>query len=86
MDILSSIGSSEIIVILLVALIAIGPGKIVQFSQNLGKVSRNLKKISSDLTTSVMREVERETNQGKAKQTSANPAKIQDTTSEDRTT
>lgn len=46
--------------ILLVAIIVIGPNKIAEFGKTLGNVSRNLKKASSDFTTSITREIEEE--------------------------
>ena len=46
--------------ILLVAIIVIGPNKIVEFGKTLGNVSRNIKKASTDFTTNLNREIELE--------------------------
>jgi Sec-independent protein translocase protein TatA len=59
-DILSSIGTQEILMILLVAILVIGPNKIASFGKTLGNVSRNLKKASTDFTTNLSREIEEE--------------------------
>lgn len=60
MDIFSSIGTQEILMILLVAILIIGPNKIASFGRTLGNISRNLKKASMDFTTSINREIEEE--------------------------
>ena len=67
MDIFSSIGMQEILMILLVAMLVIGPNKIADFGKTLGNVSRNIKKASTDFTTSISREIEEE---GKVKKPS----------------
>ena len=54
------IGAGEILLILIIALILWGPGKIPEIARTLGKVSRALKKASFDLTSVVTREIERE--------------------------
>jgi Sec-independent protein translocase protein TatA len=59
-DILSSIGTQEILMILLIAILVIGPNKIASFGKTLGNVSRNLKKASTDFTTNLSREIEEE--------------------------
>lgn len=53
-------GFGEILLILVIALIVMGPGKIVDFARTLGKMSRALKKASSDLTTQITRELDEE--------------------------
>ena len=55
-----SVGSSEIVMILLVALLVVGPNKVVELSRTLGRMMRSIKKASSDLTTAVSRELELE--------------------------
>ncbi len=60
MDFFSQIGTQEILVILLVAIIVIGPNKIVEFGKSVGKVTRSIKKISTDVTTSIEKELEEE--------------------------
>lgn len=60
MDFFSQIGTQEILVILLVAIIVIGPNKIVEFSKGVGKVTRSIKKISTDMTASIEKELDEE--------------------------
>lgn len=68
MDIFSSIGMQEVLIILLVAILVIGPSKIADFGKTLGNISRNIKKASTDFSTSLSRELEEEK---KGKQISA---------------
>jgi Tat protein translocase TatB subunit len=60
MDFFSQIGTQELLMILLVAIIVIGPNKIAEFGKSMGKVTRNIKKMSSDVTTSIEKELEEE--------------------------
>jgi Tat protein translocase TatB subunit len=60
MDFFSQIGTQEILMILLVAIIVIGPNKIVEFGKSAGKMTRNLKKMTTDMTTSLEKELEEE--------------------------
>ena len=53
-------GFGEILMILLVALLIWGPGKIPEIARNLGKTMNALKKMSFDLTTQVKKELEAE--------------------------
>ena len=48
----------EILLILVVALIIWGPGKLPEIARKLGKTVRTLKKVSSDFTTTLTREIE----------------------------
>jgi len=59
-DIFSSIGTQEILMILLVAMLVIGPNKIAEFGKTLGNVTRNIKKASTDFTSNLNREIEAE--------------------------
>ena len=59
MDFLS-IGTSEILMILLVAVLVVGPNKIVGLGRSMGKIMRTIKKTSFDLTSAVTRELELE--------------------------
>ena len=52
------IGLGEALVILIVALIVFGPGRIVEIGRTLGKIARTLRKASFDLTTQVTKELE----------------------------
>ncbi len=52
------IGMAEILLVLVVALIIWGPGRMAEIGKTLGKIVHNLKKVTSDLTTQVTREIE----------------------------
>jgi sec-independent protein translocase protein TatA len=52
------IGPWEIFLILIVALIVIGPGKIPEIARTLGRTVRAIRKASAELTTAVTRELE----------------------------
>jgi len=52
-------GPWEILLILVIALIFLGPGKIVDFARTLGKWVRAIRRAGSDFTTAVTREVEK---------------------------
>ena len=52
------IGTGEVLLILIVTLIVIGPGRVVEVGHTLGKVMRTLKKASFDLTSQVTKELE----------------------------
>lgn len=51
-------GTLEIILILVVALIIWGPGKIPEIARTLGKTLRTLRKATYDLTTTVTKELD----------------------------
>ena len=53
-------GPLEIVLILIVALIAIGPGKLPQFARNLNKVISTFRKAALDLTAEVTKELKDE--------------------------
>ena len=53
-------GMGEILLILVVALVILGPGRIVEVGRTLGKIARTLRKTSFDLTTQVSKELEGE--------------------------
>jgi len=57
---LFGMGMGEILLILAVALIIWGPGKLPEIARTLGKVVSTLRKASFDLTTQVKRELEAE--------------------------
>ncbi len=52
-------GTMEILLILVLAVVIFGPGRIVEIGQTLGKMMRTLKKASFDLTAEVTKELER---------------------------
>ncbi len=64
MDFFSQIGTQEILMILLVAIIVIGPNKIADFGKSLGRISRNIKKASMDMTTNLEKELGEEKKKG----------------------
>ncbi len=51
-------GPWEILLILILALIFLGPGKVADFAKTLGKWTRAIRRAGSDFTTSVTRELE----------------------------
>ena len=52
------IGTGELVLILVIALIVLGPGRVVEVGRTLGKMIRTLKKATSDLTTAVTKEID----------------------------
>lgn len=51
------IGAGELVLILIVALVVMGPAKIVQVSRELGKIVHSFRRATSDLTTQISREL-----------------------------
>jgi Tat protein translocase TatB subunit len=68
------IGILEIILILVVALIIVGPGKLPGIARTMGKTVRAIRRASSELTTAVTRELEAEEKAEKAQKQTAVPA------------
>ena len=58
-------GATEILVILAVALIVFGPGKLPQLARNLGRGMAALRKVTKDLTEEMSRELQELERQGK---------------------
>ncbi len=54
------IGPGELLLIIVIALIVFGPGKIVQISRELGKTVHAFRKASSELAAQVTKELESE--------------------------
>ncbi len=54
------IGFAEVLLVLVVALIIWGPGKIIEIARMLGRMVRTLRKVSSDLTAQITKEIEGE--------------------------
>jgi Tat protein translocase TatB subunit len=52
------IGFGEILVILVVALVILGPARVAEFGRTMGKMVRSLKQATSDLTTQITKETE----------------------------
>jgi len=70
------IGGGEILVILLVALLIWGPGRIVEIGRSLGKTVQAFRKATSELSSQVSRELEEQKKQlGQEK-----PGKIENST------
>lgn len=57
---LMGIGTAEVLMILLVAILVVGPRKIVELARTVGKITRTIKKASSNLISSVTNELELE--------------------------
>ena len=57
---LMGVGTAEVLMILLVAILVIGPNKVVEFARTMGKLTRTIKKMSFDLTSSITKELELE--------------------------
>ena len=51
-------GMGEVLLILVVALIILGPGRIAEVGRTLGKMARTLKKATFDLTAQISKEME----------------------------
>ncbi|MFC2122982.1 twin-arginine translocase TatA/TatE family subunit [Bacteroidota bacterium] len=52
------IGSGEILLVLLVALIVFGPNRVVEIGRTLGKIMNTVKRASSDFTSQMTRELD----------------------------
>ena len=61
------IGMGEVLMILVIALIIWGPGRIAEVGRTLGKVMRTIRKASFDLTAQVTKELELEEKEDSAK-------------------
>jgi Tat protein translocase TatB subunit len=65
----SGIGIWEVLLIIVVALIVLGPSKIPEIARKLGQAVRAIRKASTELTTAVTREVESEKSTASAPET-----------------
>ena len=52
------IGGWEVLLIFIIILIIWGPGRLVEIGRTLGKMMRALRKVTSDLTAQVSKEIE----------------------------
>jgi Tat protein translocase TatB subunit len=52
------IGGWEILLIVLVALLIWGPGRMIEIARTLGKIVHKLRNITSDLTTQITKEID----------------------------
>ena len=77
------VGPLEIILILVVALMIWGPGKLPEIARKVGKTVRALKKVSSDFTTTLTREIEKKDDNQPASRPPESPgAKTQEPSSD----
>ena len=67
---LFGIGFGEILLILIVALMIFGPGKLPEIARTIGRFSRNLKRMSSDFTSAMAKEIDMEEEQKNLKKMS----------------
>ncbi len=56
------IGIGEILLVLIFSLIIWGPGRMVEIARTLGKLVHTLRKVTSDLTATVSKEIDGEKN------------------------
>jgi sec-independent protein translocase protein TatA len=52
------IGFGEILLIIIIALIIFGPGRIPEIARTIGRITRSLHKATTDLTTSLTQEMD----------------------------
>ena len=52
-----NIGTAELLLIFVIALIVVGPRRLPEIAQNLGKIVRDIRKMSQEFTVDIMREV-----------------------------
>jgi sec-independent protein translocase protein TatB len=62
------IGTTELLVIMVVALIVVGPKKLPQIARSLGKVFGEFRRVSTDLHRTINVEIEREEREQKEKE------------------
>ena len=53
-----AVGTSEVLMILLVALLVVGPTRVIELGRTLGKIMRTVRKASFDLTSTVSKELD----------------------------
>ncbi len=68
---LFGIGFGEILLILVVALMIFGPGRLPEIARTIGRFSRSLKRMSSDFTSAMAKEIDMEEEEKKLKKMSA---------------
>jgi Sec-independent protein translocase protein TatA len=70
-----SVGTAEILMIVLVALLVVGPTKVVGMARTLGRIMRSIKNASNELTSAVTRELEQEEREKQAPPNPDSPEK-----------
>lgn len=78
------VGPWEILLVFIIALIVVGPGKIPEIARTLSRIVRATRRITADFTTAVVREMDTpekgenqpRTNQKKSVQTGPSPSAI----------
>ncbi len=75
------IGPGELLLILVVALIVLGPGRLPEVARNLGKMVREFRKATSEVTREFTLEVEKEESKSKLPQTKEQVSQVAPDTS-----
>jgi Tat protein translocase TatB subunit len=57
MNFFNNIGASELILIFIIALIVVGPRRLPEIAQGLGKIMNDLRRMSQEFTVDMMREM-----------------------------
>ena len=52
------IGFGEILLIIIIALIIFGPGRLPEIARTIGRITRSLRKATTDFTTSLTKEID----------------------------
>ncbi len=66
-----NIGTAELLLIFVIALIVVGPRRLPEIAQSLGKIMRDLRKMSQEFTVDMMREVNAPAREDEAKEIAA---------------
>jgi Tat protein translocase TatB subunit len=66
-----NIGTAELLLIFVIALIVVGPRRLPEIAQGLGKIMRDLRQMSQEFTVDMMREVNAPAREDEAKEIAA---------------
>lgn len=66
-----NIGTAELLLIFVIALIVVGPRRLPEIAQSLGKIVSDLRKMSQEFTVDMMREVNAPAREDEAKEIAA---------------
>jgi Tat protein translocase TatB subunit len=81
------IGTSEILIILLIALLVLGPNEIPKLAKTLGRGMRELERAKNELKDSIQFEIdEKETREAKAPEKTENEESAEDKEEEENST